>query len=257
MAKNGGFNETPPEDDNFPLNSWWMDIHPISTNEITLEQYLNDLEVSNTDDYMDLYEKAGNLHKEWKFVETLQKKTLSDLGSSYTQIAGSIVLKVNSNGDIAQVALTADPETGTIFKVKADNITLTAEEIINLMSNGDLNLGAKNLKITSDNFNLTPKGNLTANNAKFNNVECKNIKAFSIDSDSLEALKEFSTAVDDSESMRLAQQAISTAQSAASAAQSAASTANTTANNLRDTIIPDILATMEQLNARIVALESK
>lgn len=257
MAKNGGFNETPPEDDNFPLNSWWMDIHPISTNEITLEQYLNNLEVSNTDDYMDLYEKAGNLHKEWKFVETLQKKTLSDLGSSYTQIAGSIVLKVNSNGDIAQVALTADPETGTIFKVKADNITLTAEEIINLMSNGDLNLGAKNLKITSDNFNLTPKGNLTANNAKFNNVECKNIKAFSIDSDSLEALKEFSTAVDDSESMRLAQQAISTAQSAASAAQSAASTANTTANNLRDTIIPDILATMEQLNARIVALENK
>lgn len=257
MAKNGGFNETPPEDDNFPLNSWWMDIHPISTNEITLEQYLNDLEVSNTDDYMDLYEKVGNLHKEWKFVETLQKKTLSDLGSSYTQIAGSIVLKVNSNGDIAQVALTADPETGTIFKVKADNITLTAEEIINLMSNGDLNLGAKNLKITSDNFNLTPKGNLTANNAKFNNVKCKNIKAFSIDSDSLEALKEFSTAVDDSESMRLAQQAISTAQSAASAAQSAASTANTTANNLRDTIIPDILAAMEQLNARIVALESK
>lgn len=261
MAKNGGFNEIPPGDDNFPINSWWMDIHPISTNEITLEQYLNDLEVSNTDDYMDLYEKVGNLHKEWKFVETLEKKTLSDLGSSYTQIAGSIVLKANSAGDIVSVALTADPSTGTVFKVKADNITLTAEEVINLLSNGDINLTGKNIKITSTNFKVDKNGNMTANNAKFNNVECKNITAFSIDSDSLDALKEFSTAVNDSESMRLAKQAIAAAQAAAAAAaqaaeqaQSAANVANTTVDNLVNKVIPDINNAIQNVSNRVTAL---
>lgn len=178
------------------------------------------------------------------------------LGTDIKALAGKIVLKVNANGEMATVELSADPEEGTAFKVKAKNISLTAAEVINLMSNGDINLTGKNIKISSTNFKVDKNGNVTCRN-----IKCENIKAFSI---STEAKSDFNSEVSDSEAMRLAREAIAAAQSAADAAaqaaaqaQSAAHTANTTVKNLNDTIIPEINSTIENVSRRVAALENK
>lgn len=84
--------------------------------------------------------------------------------SSIEQAASEIVLKVDANGKIVQVALTGDITKGTEFKVNADNINLSASDVINLLSGGTINLTGKNITITSTNFNVDKDGNVTANN---------------------------------------------------------------------------------------------
>lgn len=175
------------------------------------------------------------------------------LGTDIKALAGKIVLKVNANGKMALVELSADPENGTAFKVKAKNISLTAAEVINLMSNGDINLTGKNIKISSTNFKVDKDGNVTCRN-----IKCENIKAFSI---STEAKGDFNSEVSDSEAMRLAREAIAAAQAAADAAaqaaaqaQSAANVANTTVNNLVNTVIPDINSAIQNVSNRVTAL---
>jgi len=66
---------------------------------------------------------------------------------------GQIVMKVDDDGNMALCELTTDPEDGTAFNVKADNINMEA---------WNLDLTAHNMKITSDNFNVTEKGEVTA-----------------------------------------------------------------------------------------------
>lgn len=178
------------------------------------------------------------------------------LGTDIEALAGKIVLKVKANGEMAIVELSADAEDGTVFKVKADNISLTAAEVINLMSNGDINLTGKNIKITSTNFKVDKDGNVTCKN-----IKCENIKAFSI---STEAKSDFNNEVSDSEAMRLAREAIARAQEAADAAaqaaaqaQSAAKVANTTVNNLVSTVIPDINNAIQNVSNRVTVLENK
>ncbi len=175
------------------------------------------------------------------------------LGTDIEALAGKIVLKVKANGEMALVELSADPEEGTAFKVKAKNISLTAAEVINLLSNGDINLTGKNIKISSTNFKVDKDGNVTCRN-----IKCENIKAFSI---STEAKSDFNNEVSDSEAMRLAREAIAAAQAAADAAaqaaaqaQSAANVANTTVNNLVNTVIPDINNAIQNVSNRVTAL---
>lgn len=72
--------------------------------------------------------------------------------------ANQIVLGVNSQGKMVLVELSADRNTGTAFSVKADNIDLTAEEVISLMSNGNLDLSGKNITISSDNLIVDENG---------------------------------------------------------------------------------------------------
>lgn len=168
------------------------------------------------------------------------------LESSIEVLAGKIVLKVKANGELATVALEADPSTGTTFKVKAKNISLTAAEVINLMSNGDINLTGKNIKITSTNFKVDKDGNVTCKN-----IKCENIKAFSI---STEAKSDFNSEVNDSQAMRLAQQAIASAQTAIENAQKAINDTNTVVNNLNNTIIPKINSWINQLSTQIKEL---
>lgn len=83
----------------------------------------------------------------------------NELSSEIEQIAGQIVLSVNSKGKIVQVELSADPESGSAFSVGADNIDLSAEEVISLMAGGNLDLSGKNITITSDNFSVDEEGN--------------------------------------------------------------------------------------------------
>lgn len=115
--------------------------------------------------------------------------------SRITQNAGQIVLKADSNGRIVQAALGADADSGSEFKVDADNVSLNANDVINLMSGGDINLTGKGISITSDNFKVDPSGN----------VQCNNITAFSI---SGEAVGQFDSMVADTEALGTANEAL-------------------------------------------------
>ena len=99
-----------------------------------------------------------------------------------------IVLKVDDNGNIVKVALGTDAEQGTTFTVGADNISLTASEVINLMSDGDINLTANDITISSTNFSVDENGNLTCTNADISGKVTANdgeIGGFTIDGTSI------------------------------------------------------------------------
>ncbi len=165
------------------------------------------------------------------------------LRTSISALAGEIVLKVDANGNLAKVELRADPEDGTEFKVKADNISLTAEEVISLLSGGTINLSALNVNIKADNWSVDSKGNLV----------CNSITAFKIKGD---AVEQFNSAVSDSEAYKLAQKAISDAAGAAVQAQTAADTANTAIRNI-NTHIKNINESIDKINGWIVQLSGQ
>lgn len=89
----------------------------------------------------------------------------NQLSSEIEQTNSHIVLGVNSQGKMVLVELSADRNTGTVFTVNADNIDLSAEDVINLMAGGTINLTGKNIEIDSDNFSVDSDGNMSCNNA--------------------------------------------------------------------------------------------
>lgn len=92
----------------------------------------------------------------------------NELSTRIEQTEQQIVLRVDSaTGKIVQVSLIGDTGSGTEFKVDADNINLSASDVINLLSGGTINLTGKNITITSDNFTVDSNGNVTATNGKF------------------------------------------------------------------------------------------
>ncbi len=166
-----------------------------------------------------------------------------EIRTSISALAGEIVLKVDANGNLAKVELRADPEDGTEFKIKADNISLTAEEVISLLSGGTINLSALDVNIKADNWSVDSKGNLV----------CNSITAFKIKGD---AVEQFNSAVSDSEAYKLAQKAISDAAGAAVKAQTAADTANTAIRNI-NTHIKNINDSIDKINGWIVQLSGQ
>lgn len=100
----------------------------------------------------------------WYNCDSLKLIT-DNLSSQIEQAQKTIVLKVDANGKIVEVSLSGDPESGTEFTVSADNISLTASEVIDMLTNGDINLTGKNISITSDNFNVDSDGNMSCENA--------------------------------------------------------------------------------------------
>lgn len=88
----------------------------------------------------------------------------NELSSEIEQTQSYIVLGVNAKGKMVLVELSADRETGTAFSVDANNIDLSAEDVINLLAGGTLNLTGKNIEIESDNFNVDSDGNCVASN---------------------------------------------------------------------------------------------
>ena len=166
-----------------------------------------------------------------------------EIRTSISALAGEIVLKVDANGNLAKVELRADPEDGTEFKIKADNISLTAEEVISLLSGGTINLSALDVNVKADNWSVDSKGNLV----------CNSITAFKIKGD---AVEQFNSAVSDSEAYKLAQKAISDAAGAAVKAQTAADTANTAIRNI-NTHIKNINDSIDKINGWIVQLSGQ
>nr|DAK81735.1 MAG TPA: tail protein [Bacteriophage sp.] len=90
-----------------------------------------------------------------------------DLQSSIDMHANEIVLKVDANGRIVEVSLTGDPKDGTEFTVNADNISLAASDIIDIIANNSINLTSKNISIESTNFSVDEDGNMKCNGGEF------------------------------------------------------------------------------------------
>lgn len=78
-----------------------------------------------------------------------------------------IVLKANAQGKIVQVKLGANASTGSTFTIDADQIDLTANDILNLIAGNTINLTAKNIAIDSTNFKVDKNGNMTAKSGTF------------------------------------------------------------------------------------------
>ena len=95
------------------------------------------------------------------------KKISENLSSEISQQAQEIVLKVDANGRIVEVALTGDPKDGTEFTVDADNISLTASDIIDIIANNSINLTSKHISIDSTNFSVDEDGNMKCNDGDF------------------------------------------------------------------------------------------
>ena len=92
-------------------------------------------------------------------MANVEKKT----SARFEQTDSTIVLKVDSDGRLVEVALGADPDTAkTYFTVDADNIDLNAEDVFNIISGGTLNLSGKKITIASDLFNVTEEGEVEA-----------------------------------------------------------------------------------------------
>ncbi len=170
------------------------------------------------------------------------------LSTDIEALAGKIVLKVKANGKMALVKLSADPEEGTEFQVKADNIYMTAEQAMKLLSGGTLDITALDINIKSTNWSADKNGN-----AKFNNIKCNNIKAFSI---ATEAKNDFNSEVNDSEAMKLAQKAIQAAANAAADAAEAAKTANQAIADI-NVHIKNINDSIDKINAWILQLSAQ
>lgn len=95
------------------------------------------------------------------------KKISENLSSEISQQAQEIVLKVDANGRIVEVSLTGDPKDGTEFTVDADNISLTASDIIDIIANNSINLTSKHISIDSTNFSVDEDGNMKCNDGEF------------------------------------------------------------------------------------------
>lgn len=86
----------------------------------------------------------------------------NELSTRIEQTEQQIVLRVDSaTGKIVQVSLIGDTGSGTEFKVDADNINLSASDVINLLSGGTINLSAgEGIAILSPNFSVHKNGDV-------------------------------------------------------------------------------------------------
>lgn len=98
-------------------------------------------------------------------LDITSNEAISGVSSAISQLNDEIVLKVDDNGRLATVKLGADANEGTVVQIGADSINLTAEETINFLSGGEINLSGKNISIKSDNFNVTKDGKMSCKGA--------------------------------------------------------------------------------------------
>ncbi len=121
--------------------------------QIKLKTYVETLETS-------IEQNADEIALEAKRAKGAENELVSRIAIS----EGELVLKVDSNGNLALVELSIDPDddTATQIQIQAKNINITAEELLEFMSNGTINLTSKNINIQSDNFNVGEDGTVSA-----------------------------------------------------------------------------------------------
>lgn len=114
-------------------------------------------EVSNLDKNL-----SSEIEQTAESIRLEVSEETNELSSEIEQTNSHIVLGVNSQGKMVLVELSADRSTGTVFTVNADNINLSAEDVINLMAGGTINLTSQGIDISSTNFIVTDAGNVVA-----------------------------------------------------------------------------------------------
>ena len=154
-----------------------------------------DIELFEGDNYVYLYDMQGNHF----YAEYLIKNDFTDLyvtvnqmNSSITQSAQSIEFNVSQtlqeysttkemNSAIQQTASeinlevskkVGDDEIISKINQSAEQVQINANKIS--LEGKKINLTSDDIVISSNNFNVTKNGNITANNAVFNNMSCNN-----------------------------------------------------------------------------------
>lgn len=125
------------------------------------------ISLSNNNGKILWVDTKGGLHLrgDGSGLDITSNEAISGVSSAISQLNDEIVLKVDDNGRLATVKLGADANEGAVVQIGADSINLTAEETINFLSGGEINLSGKNISIKSDNFNVTPDGTVIMNKA--------------------------------------------------------------------------------------------
>lgn len=87
--------------------------------------------------------------------------TSTGILSQISQLASEIVLKVDNNGDMVEVALSSDPSTGSTFQVSADNIDFVANDVMQFTT-GVLGINSDNFTIDKTTGAVAIDGSITA-----------------------------------------------------------------------------------------------
>lgn len=126
------------------------------------------ISLSNNNGKILWVDTKGGLHLrgDGSGLDITSNEAILGVSSAISQLNDEIVLKVDDNGRLATVKLGTDANKGTVVKIGADNINLTAEETINFLSGGEINLSGKNISIKSDNFNVTKDGKMSCSEAE-------------------------------------------------------------------------------------------
>ena len=125
------------------------------------------ISLSNNNGKILWVDTKGGLHLrgDGSGLDITSNEAISGVSSAISQLNDEIVLKDDDNGRLATVKLGADANEGTVVQIGADSINLTAEETINFLSGGEINLSGKNISIKSDNFNVTKDGKMSCKGA--------------------------------------------------------------------------------------------
>ena len=183
-----------------------------------------------------------------KTARKVWRWNMGGFGYSKNGYTGPYEVAMTMDGSIVANFIT----TGTMFanRIKGGQLTMGGVDNENGVIYVKNSSGAVCVTIDCNGINI--------NNGAFSvdmngNVNANYINAFGITGN---AASQFSQAVDDSEAMRLAKQAIASAQAAAEKANQNAQNTATHVANLNNTIIPDINGTIQALQGRVAALEA-
>ena len=132
---------------NFATNQWESLLQPIEYNLGAVELPTYENETYITMKYFDNVDYWAEYIEDNEFTRNYQTQVESK--GQINVSSRQLVLKVDSNGHIAETELWADPKTGSRIKLKADDIDLEGYTTIN------------------DNFKVLLDGSIEANNGKF------------------------------------------------------------------------------------------
>lgn len=115
-----------------------------------LENYSTSTEVTN-----EITQKIDANNNTYTSVELAKKVNGSDITKAY------LMLKLTNNRSNAVLG--------------ADEISLSANDVLNLIAGNTINLTSKNIQISADNFSVDQAGNVRMNNATLNGATLTNI----------------------------------------------------------------------------------
>ena len=143
-------------------------------------QLVNSLILRYETDYDEITFEAPsiiNASVEYNLPETAEK-IAQRASIEINKANAEIVLKTNSDGKITQVRLDGNADDGTIIELNADQINLTADDILNLIAGNEINLTSKNIAINSTNFKVDKDGKIAATAGEIGGYNITNEKLF-------------------------------------------------------------------------------